>query len=63
MVVVARRLGHANPSMTLNVYSHLFTDSEERTRSVVDAAWQAKINPVADSVRTSDGAVVSDLRR
>jgi len=54
VVVVARRLGHANPSMTLNVYSHLFQDSEERTRSVVDAAWNAKINSVADSVRTSE---------
>ncbi len=63
VVVVARRLGHANPSMTLNVYSHLFTDSEERTRSVIDAAWNAKIRSVADSVRTSDGAQVSDLRR
>jgi len=63
VVVVARRLGHANPSMTLNVYSHLFTDSEERTRSVVDAAWNTKISKVADSVRTSDGAQISDLRR
>jgi integrase len=63
VVVVARRLGHANPSMTLDVYSHLFADSEERTRSVVDAAWNAKINHVADSVRTSDAAQVSDLRR
>jgi len=62
VVVVARRLGHTNPSMTLNVYSHLFQDSEERTRSVVDAAWGAKINPVADSVRTGDSAQVSDLR-
>jgi integrase len=63
VVVVARRLGHANPSMTLDVYSHLFADSEERTRSVVDAAWNAKINRVADSVRTSGSEHVSDLRR
>lgn len=54
VVVVARRLGHANPSMTLDVYSHLFGDSEERTRAVVDAAWSSKIIPVADSVRTND---------
>ena len=63
VVVVARRLGHANPSMTLDVYSHLFQDTAERTRSVVDAAWATKINAVADSVRTSGGAQVSDLRR
>jgi integrase len=63
VVVVARRLGHSNPSMTLDVYSHLFQDTAERTRSVVDAAWGTKISSVADSVRTSDGAKVSDLRR
>jgi integrase len=63
VVVVARRLGHANPSMTLDVYSHLFADSEERTRAVVDAAWNSKISAVADSVRTSEGGKVSDLRR
>lgn len=63
VVVVARRLGHANPSMTLDVYSHLFQDTAERTRSVVDAAGGTKINQVADSVRTGNGAWVSDLRR
>jgi integrase len=63
VVVVARRLGHANPSMTLNVYSHLFQDTAERTRSVVDAAWNPGTAAVADSVRTSEGAQVSDLRR
>jgi hypothetical protein len=57
------RLGHADPSMTLDVYSHLFQDTAKRTRSVVDAAWGTKINQVADSVRTNDGAKVSDLRR
>jgi integrase len=63
VVVVARRLGHANPSMTLNIYSHLFTDAAERTRSVVDAAWNPGTAAIADSVRTSEGVHVSDLRR
>jgi integrase len=63
VVVVARRLGHANPSMTLNVYSHLFKDAAERTRSVVDAAWGHGAAAVADSLRTSDGTHVRDLRR
>ena len=63
VVAVARRMGHKNPSMTLDVYSHLFRDSEERTRKVVDAAWNAKINQVADSVRTGDGTQGRDLRR
>ena len=32
VTVVARRLGHANPSETLRTYSHLWPDSDDRTR-------------------------------
>ncbi|MGJ6961145.1 tyrosine-type recombinase/integrase [Streptosporangium sp. G11] len=46
--VVSERLGHTNAAMTLNVYSHLFPDSEDRTRKAIDAAFQDH----ADSVRT-----------
>jgi integrase len=35
--VVADRLGHANAAMTLNVYSHLWPDDEDRSREAVDA--------------------------
>jgi integrase len=35
VVMIARRLGHANPTVTLNVYGHLFKrdDRERRGRS------------------------------
>ncbi|MER5326452.1 tyrosine-type recombinase/integrase [Streptosporangium roseum] len=46
--VVSERLGHIDAAMTLNVYSHLFPDSEDRTRKAIDAAFQDH----ADSVRT-----------
>lgn len=39
VTVVARRLGRANPSETLRTYSHLWPDSDDRTRQVVDAAF------------------------
>jgi integrase len=39
--VVAARLGHASAAMTLNVYSHLWPDSDERTRQAVDAVLAA----------------------
>ncbi|WP_406514998.1 tyrosine-type recombinase/integrase [Streptomyces sp. NBC_00873] len=39
--VVSERLGHTNAAMTLNVYSHLFPESEERTRAAVDRAFGA----------------------
>lgn len=36
--VVQKRLGHASADETLNTYAHLWPDSEDRTRSVVEAA-------------------------
>jgi integrase len=54
VTVVARRLGHANPSETLRTYSHLWPDSDERTRQVVDAAF------AVGSIST--GAVPADPR-
>ena len=51
VTVVARRLGHANPSMTLSVYSHLWPSSDDRTRRVLEAAFQ---DP-ADCLRTAGG--------
>lgn len=35
--VVQSRLGHASAAETLDTYSHLWTDSEDRTRAAVDA--------------------------
>lgn len=47
---VQARLGHASAMVTLDVYGHLWPDSEEQTRATVDA-W---LGTPADSVRTSD---------
>jgi len=44
VTVVARRLGHANPSETLRTYSHLWPDSDDRTRQVVDRAFERGAN-------------------
>ena len=45
---VQMRMEHASATVTLDVYGHLWPDSEERTRAAVDA-WHA---PPADSTRT-----------
>ena len=45
---VQARLGHATAAETLDVYSHLWPDSDDRTREAVDAA----LGNLADSVRT-----------
>ncbi|MBD0740553.1 tyrosine-type recombinase/integrase [Streptomyces sp. CBMA29] len=36
---VSERLGHTNAAMTLNIYTHLWPDSEERTRAAIDKAY------------------------
>lgn len=46
--VVQKRLGHATAAETLDTYSHLWPDSEDRTRDAVDAV----LGTPADSVRT-----------
>lgn len=52
--VVSERLGHANAAMTLNVYSHLFPDSEDRTRKAIDGAFsEGGDGTRADSGRTA----------
>ena len=47
--VVQSRMGHASAMITLDVYGHLWPDSEDRTRAAVDD-W---LSPVADSSRTA----------
>jgi integrase len=46
--VVQARLGHASASETLDTYSHLWPDSDDRTRAAVDSVL------FADSVRTGE---------
>jgi integrase len=46
--VVQARLGHASAGETLDTYSHLWPDSDDRTRTAVDSVLSA------DSVRTGE---------
>jgi integrase len=46
---VQARLGHASAVETLDTYSHLWPDSDDRTREAVEAAMAVSL---ADSVRT-----------
>jgi integrase len=46
---VQARLGHANAAETLDTYSHLWPDSDDRTREAVD---QVLASFLADSLRT-----------
>jgi integrase len=49
---VQARLGHASAIETLDTYSHLWPDSDDRTREAVDSVLRGLL---ADSVRTKPG--------
>jgi integrase len=47
VVTVQRALGHSTPSITLNVYSHLWPSAEDRTRAAT-ASFMTEIRDCAD---------------
>jgi integrase len=50
--VVQKRLGHKSAVETLNTYSHLWPDSEDRTREAVDEVLgQAASRPFEEAAR------------
>lgn len=51
VVTVQRALGHAQPSITLNVYSHLWPSAEDKTRAAT-AGFMTEVGASADSLRT-----------
>lgn len=48
---VAEYLGHSDPGFTLRTYTHLMPTSEDRTRVVVDAAFDGPADRAAAPVR------------
>lgn len=52
VVTVQRALGHTQPSITLNVYSHLWPSAEDKTRAAARSFMTAVLDPPADSLRT-----------
>jgi integrase len=52
---VQARLGHASATETLDTYSHLWPDSDDRTREAVESVLGAEIAHRADQVRTTEG--------
>jgi integrase len=52
VVTVQRALGHSAPSITLNVYSHLWPSAEDKTRTAASGMMRAVLGTPADSVRT-----------
>lgn len=53
VVTVQRALGHSQPSITLNTYSHLWPSAEDKTRSAT-ATFMGQVLSSADPTRTPD---------
>jgi hypothetical protein len=56
VVTVQHALGHAQLTITLNTYSHLWPQAEDRTRAAAAGLWRP-----ADSVRTEGLEQGADL--
>ncbi|MEV5131670.1 site-specific integrase [Streptomyces sp. NPDC053705] len=54
--VVQHRLRHSSAKTTLDTYGHLWPDSDESTRSAVEAVMAGKIKKTADPLRTGKGS-------
>jgi integrase len=52
VVTVQHALGHSSPTITLNIYSHLWPKAEDRTRAAAEELMRAATAETADSVRT-----------
>lgn len=41
VLTVSRRLGHGSPNITLSVYGHLFSNTDDRAAQIIEAAFSA----------------------
>jgi integrase len=39
VVTLSRRLGHASPNITLGVYAHLFSNTDDRAAEITEATF------------------------
>jgi len=51
ILTISRRLGHSTPTVTLSVYGHLISGTDDRAAQIMDAAFGSKM--VADSGKTA----------
>ena len=39
VLTISRRIGHASPAITLNVYSHMFSNTDTRAAEIMEATF------------------------
>jgi len=65
ILTISRRLGHANPKITLSVYGHLYGNTDGKAAQAVEAMFRAdRRNEVRTNTRCCGGnpVAISTLR-
>ncbi|MGE2690083.1 tyrosine-type recombinase/integrase [Mycolicibacterium pulveris] len=60
VVTVQRALGHSSASVTLDTYSHLWPDANDRTRKAAEGLLDQALGSTADALRTDAAKIPSD---
>ncbi|MCW2551463.1 MAG: site-specific integrase [Mycobacterium sp.] len=60
VVTVQRALGHSSPSVTLNTYSHLWPNADDRTRKAAAGLFEQSLGAAADGLRTEAAKTPAD---
>ena len=60
VVTVQRALGHSSASVTLDTYSHLWPDANDRTRKAAAGLLDQALGAAADALRTEAAKISSD---
>src|SRR5690348_16530087 len=47
VVKISQRLGHKNPTVTLNIYAHLFDKNDKEAIEATEAAMTTKLEPTS----------------
>lgn len=60
---VQSRLGHKSASETLNVYSHMWVDSDDRTREAVDSVLSVRAESAESPQKSQSGTIDPNSRQ
>ncbi|MFD5256319.1 tyrosine-type recombinase/integrase [Streptomyces bobili] len=53
--VIQKRMGHSSIKITMDVYGHLYPESEQRTRNVIDRAFDGGQPTIGYADEVMDG--------
>jgi integrase len=55
VLTISRRLGHSSPTITLGVYGHLVSGSDDRAAAIMDQAFRKNGSSLVASLAENPG--------